>query len=146
MTSNLEWPTSRPDTPVTYSVLVDMPMDIIYNEKTIYNCERDKYLELLVNHKTMIGVQSAAVGRSNECTEMLLQAKLESSTTDQSTLPTQASEETCTTTREDTEDYWSRDRWTDEEEEEEEINMDFTDTEERDLWPLYTQSIPKIPV
>jgi hypothetical protein len=37
--SNLEWLTSRPDTPVTYSVLVDMPMDIAYNEKTRYNCE-----------------------------------------------------------------------------------------------------------
>jgi hypothetical protein len=37
--SNLEWLTSRPDTLVAYSVLVDMPMDIAYNGKTRYNCE-----------------------------------------------------------------------------------------------------------
>jgi hypothetical protein len=67
---------SETDPPVAYSVLVDMPRDIAYDEMTRYNCERDKYLELLVNHKTIVEVQSAAVGRSNECTDMLLQASL----------------------------------------------------------------------
>jgi hypothetical protein len=59
---------------VTYSVLVEMPRDIVYEDRDIYNCKRDKYLDLLVNHKTMVEVQSTAVGRSNECTKMFLQA------------------------------------------------------------------------
>jgi hypothetical protein len=90
----------------------------------------------------MIEVQSTAVGRSNEHTEMLLQAKPESSTTDQSTLPTQASKETRSTTSEGPEDYWNRDRWTEEEEEEEDIKEDIMDMEEGELWPSYPDYTP----
>jgi hypothetical protein len=32
----------KTDSPVTYSVLVDMPRDIVYDERTRYNCEQDK--------------------------------------------------------------------------------------------------------
>jgi hypothetical protein len=129
---------------VTYSVLVDMPRDITYDNRDIYNCRQDKYLDLLVNHKTIDKVQTTAVGRSTERTDILLQAKPESSTTDQSTLPAQTSEETCSATSEDPEDYWNRHRWSEEEEEEEDIEEDNMDIEEGELWPSYLDYTPDI--
>jgi hypothetical protein len=132
--------TAETEDSVTYSVLVDMPHDILGDERNICNCRQDKYLELVVNQQTKNKVQIAAVGRSNESTKILAQTKPTSSATDQSTLPTQASEETCSATSEDPEDYWNRDRWTDEEEEEEEdIKEDIIDTDDGDLWPLYPE-------
>jgi hypothetical protein len=84
------------ETSVAYSVLVNMPHDIIYDERKIYNCRQDKYLELAVNQQTINKVQTTAVGRSNECMKISSQTKSESSTTGHSTLLTQTSEETCT--------------------------------------------------
>jgi hypothetical protein len=57
------------ETSVTYSVFVNMSRDIMYKDRDIYNCRQDKYLELLVNQKTIDKVQTAAVGRSNEHTK-----------------------------------------------------------------------------
>jgi hypothetical protein len=120
------------DVAVTYSVLVDVPQDIGY---------KDKYPIILPIHKSISNVPNNDFGRWYAQGNILPSKSTNHSTTDNKSLPTQTVEETCTTTSEDTDDYWNRDRWTDEEEEEE-INMDFADTEERDLWPSYPDYTP----
>jgi hypothetical protein len=86
---------SETDTPVAYSVLVDMPQD--FNNNKIFH-------SVVPKNKPTNYVQKTETGRWYE-RHIILPTKTESSTTGNSTLPTQTSEETCTITGEDTKDY-----------------------------------------
>jgi hypothetical protein len=114
---------------IMYLILVDMPQDI-YNKNIFHS--------VVPKNKSTNYVPKTETGRWYE-QHIILPTKTESSATGDNTLPTQTSEETCTTTSEDTEYYWNRDRWTEEEEEEEDMKEDIIDTDKGDLWPLYPE-------
>jgi hypothetical protein len=106
--------------------------DIKYNN--IFN-------SIIPRNKSTNYVPKTETGRWYE-QNIILPTKTESSAIGNNTLPTQTSEETCSTTSEDPEDYWNKDRWTDEEEEEEDIKEDIMDLEEGELWPSYPEYTP----